>query len=168
MYIDAGGNSTTKMWGTLVKVRFGKETCWVISDHQLVPGVFVKDKLRNVYLNGLAWEPVGEGDTRYHKLPAAQLSLEGISPITFSPIADGVNLTVTLAGYNPDNEKPFFTSTEGRLSDGKIVHSATTANWYCGSALIDARTNTIIGVHMGTIGPNATRGQNNFCLPLLK
>jgi hypothetical protein len=75
------GHASTKIFGTLAKIKRDDGTFWIITDHQFIDGVYVKNNNKIIDLKKLdGWRKEGEGNFAYHLLPASKLQIDNIEP----------------------------------------------------------------------------------------
>lgn len=149
--------------GTMCKLNIKGQAHFVITEHQLVDDVCVKNNGQPVAIGTLKdWKPLND-DSLLRIIPASCISLKGEALPTNHPPAEIVaTMFVTI---DPLTEKEHVGTSESYYdsSEKRIVHSVTTRNYSCGSLLL--WDNKVIGIHNNTSGPSV-HGSNNKCLPL--
>ena len=172
MMFHKDSDNPSKLWGTLVKATIDKRKYWLITEHQLVNGAYVIVDTKKIELNQIkGWEKVdnGGGDKTYFRLPAENLVIPNVtSAPKIGSVKPGSSFVASLYGYNPSNSQFSYGSSTVEEQDGFLIHSVTTANYSCGSFLMD-QNGYIVGLHVRTSGPSPQRGKNNFvfCLKLV-
>jgi hypothetical protein len=160
-------------WGTMDRVTFDKVNYVVITEHQLLKEVYYcpeegkfellppKDK----------WETFGKGTISYCRIPVNSLKAmkRPGQAVSVSAPQIGVDIPCMYFGLNPRTMERELCATvyswDGRETSD-IIHSATSANFSCGSMLYDSKLKAIVGLHHGSLGPDAKHGNNNLCSPL--
>ena len=167
IYLTPGGDPSTGLFGQIVKVKVGNKQLWRITAHQLEQdGVYVKFKSNQkdiqINLKDLdGWVKSGDNLAAYYEIDSSKIPIPGKVALSVGPTPKGV-FTASLVGVHPNTAKPFITPTSALMDSELIRHSATTANWFCGSPLI--HDHKIIGIHVATEGPNPG-GENNLVIP---
>jgi hypothetical protein len=175
IYYQKAGNpgSDSEFFGSMIKVIFDGTSYVVITEHQLLNGVYY-----NHPQTGKAtplppkadWETFGKGTIAFCRIPSGKINLPsgGLRMSVVTPQI-GTNFPCCYIGYDPATCEPTICTTAYSWdgdSKSDIIHSATTANFSCGAFLYDAELCGIVGLHHGTVGPNSKRGNNNLCSPL--
>ena len=153
----------TKVWGTLVRTELPDGKFWVITEHQLDGKAYVMSGSKKIVLKELPWTYVdnGGGLRSYYKLPLSALAIEGVSmTLKYKPTLVGEVFAGCLIGTDPATGKITIGPTDCEEKNGFIVYDTTTANHYCGSALVDGDGN-LRSIHTHSYGPNILGG-NNF------
>jgi len=165
LYHESVENST-RIFGLMAKVQFDDGKYWVITEHQLTDGVYVKIDKKDHLLKPLKWIPCGNGLLKYWKLPVLELVIPGTTCCKVGPLPSVASLCYFVS-INPKTGQLTF-GTSDVMYDTKtqlLSHSVNTENYSCGSILISALTNQVMGLHVMTTGPNS-HGHNNYCIPL--
>lgn len=166
---NPGVNS--EYWGTMLKAEMDGKRFVFITHHQLRDGCYYKTTDGKVTLLPKAdkWELYGNGNLSFYRIPADKLV--GIPKGQNMKVSDpqkGSNFVAMYVGYNPATLEKVVGTTPYSYAGGEvdIVHSCSTQNFSCGSFLFDTQLNAIVGLHHGSLGPAAKRGNNNMMIPL--
>jgi hypothetical protein len=161
------GHSNTKIFGTLAKVKKENGTFWIITDHQFVQGVYVKNNDKVIDLISIkGWEKFGSGNFAYHLLPASALQIDKIEARKIGSIARSGNIAARLVGFCPATGKIVSGHSVASMNaDNYIQHSITTQNYSCGSILLN-ENHEVVGIHVASTGRDTKNGNNNYCFPL--
>jgi hypothetical protein len=161
------GHASTKIFGTLAKIKRDDGTFWIITDHQFVDGVYVKNNNKIIDLKKVdGWKKEGEGNFAYHLLPASKLQIDNIEPKKVGAIARNGSIAARLIGFCPQSGVILGGHSLANVNaDNYIQHSVTTRNYSCGSILLN-ENHEIVGIHVATIGKDVKNGGNNYCFPL--
>jgi len=170
---NAGNTGVDKeFWGTMLCASQDKIQYVWITEHQLLPGVYYRGSDDKVYLlpKKEEWTTLGFGVISQCRIPKAKLkSLPSVPNLKVVGPQIGTGYSCLYIGLNPMTmqrescDTPY--SWSGKASDD-VIHSASTANFSCGSFLYDSELEAVIASHHGTIGPDSKLGENNLCSPL--
>ena len=166
--------SNPEFYGTAHRSKYDGVAHFTLCEHQLVAGVYVIIKRVRHALPMKGWTTLNPED-RDHALKTRPISslpfaslLPKIESIACGPPTIANHRSCTFVGVHPVTYQLVTVGTEYFYGSGDtfLTHSASTANHSCGSLLIDSATNTIVGHHDSTVGPDSRFGQNNMAAAL--
>jgi len=158
-----------KIWGSIVKGKYPQgKTYWFITEHQLVKEAYVtigdEKNRKDIFLTSLkGWVKHGVDDLAFYTLPVEDLAIPHITTWTIA-VCDNQTTDGLFLSTDVNTGTPQLQTTQIQLKGGYLNHCVTTDNCYCGSALLNDQSQ-LIGIHMGTVGPNKN-GFNNKCIPI--
>jgi len=142
-----------------------------ITEHQLVQGVYYRGNDGKVYLlpEKDKWITLGFGNVSQCRIPKGEFKHLATMPhLRVEGPRIGSGFSSLYIGLNPLTMQREFCDTpyswDGKASSD-VIHSASTANFSCGSFLYDSEVEAVAS-HHGTIGPDSKLGENNLCSPL--
>jgi hypothetical protein len=143
-----------------------------ITEHQLLKGVYYRGNDNKVYLlpPKEKWTVLGVGNVSQCRIPKGELkAIPSVPHLNVMGPQVGNGFSSLYIGLNPLTMQREFCDTpyswSGKAEDD-VIHSASTANFSCGSFLYDSELDAAIAAHHGTIGPDSKLGENNLCSPL--
>jgi hypothetical protein len=145
--------------GTICKINYKDKNYWLSTKHQLTNDVYCVIGNKQIPLKTLGWINVEFLEDRdITLLPADKLQAQA-KAITAARFTNGRHVACLVA-IDPRTRKTVMCPTNYEF-DGtvaKLAHSASTANYWCGSLLIEEHK--IIGIHVSTSGPSKQGGNN--------
>ena len=143
-----------KFWGTLSKVNFNGKSFFSITEHQVKPGVYVVvDNKRIDFPPRGEWTFIGNGIDAIGLLPASKLMIPNMKALN---VTKSFTLTDKLKGmmfgFDPIKDEFCVCCTDVTINGATASHSASTANYSCGSPILDCSNSSIIGLHYRTDG----------------
>jgi len=170
---NAGNSGIDKeFWGTMLCASQDNVQYVWITEHQLLPGVYYRGSDGKVYLlpTKEKWTTLGYGNISQCRIPKAMVTqLPSVPHLKVVGPRIGTGFSSLYIGLNPSTMNREFCDTpyswSGKATDD-VIHSASTANFSCGSFLYDSELEAVVASHHGTIGPDSKLGENNLCSPL--
>jgi hypothetical protein len=161
-----------EFWGTMLCASQDKVQYVWITEHQLLKTVYYRGSDDKVYFLSPKekWTKLGFGSVSQCRIPKAELkALPAVPHLKVVGPQIGTGISCLYIGLNPNTMLREFCDTPyswtGKSEDS-VVHSASTANFSCGSFLYDSELEGVVASHHGTIGPDSKLGENNLCSPL--
>jgi len=155
-----------QFYGTMLKGRIGTKTYFIINQHQLSDATECFDAQghrRLICAPDLLpkWKKLREcgPDSLWHIPVADMFQISNVETVSIQACSTAVGI-YNLYARDPATLKDIICPTEGNLTDGVIVHSASTSNNVCGAFLWDAKRNCAVALHCRTKGPNPHGGNN--------
>jgi len=169
----AGNTGVDKeFWGTMEKVHVGGVWYVIATEHQVLDYVYYNGNDNQVHLLPPRdkWSTYGDGNISFCRIPADNLKgLAKIKAVSVETPQKGHGHACLYIGLNPKTMEREVIGTTYSWDGDKthdVIHSATTANFSCGSFLYDSKLKAVVALHHGSLGPDSKHGENNLCSPL--
>jgi hypothetical protein len=166
--------SNPEFFGTAHRSKYDGVAHFTLCEHQLIDGVYVVVRGIKHPLPMSGWTVLNKDDSDHSLVtrPISSLKFGNLFPkaenISCGAATISKHRPCTFVGLHPITYELVVTGTTYFYGAGEtfLTHSATTANHSCGSLLVDSQTNTIVGHHDSTVGPDPKTGQNNMASAL--
>jgi len=155
-------------FGNMFKGKNDGKQFWYMTEHQCLPDTYIIVNGKAINIESDKWSILGRGKFALAYIHVSDLpSVPGAEAIAVGNISE-TGGPVGYFGFDINTYVKIVNTTKcypDRSIQGAIVHSATTGNNSCGGVLFDFETQTVIGIHCSTGGPNR-KGDNNFAAAL--